>query len=79
MDFGSYTTAQEAMWAGFIPFGLCSYWGLRLLFRGLRGEIADSLGAAVAPRTVFMVGGILLQLPLAGYTLFVWRQGLFGS
>lgn len=75
----TYTTARGAMWEGFLVFGLCSLWGLRLLFRGLRGDIFDSFGTAVASRGWFIVGGVLLQLPLAGFTLFAWKQGLFGS
>jgi hypothetical protein len=71
--------AEDTMWAGFIPFGLCSFWGLRLLTRGFRGDILDSSGMAVAPRGLFIAGGLLLQLPLIGYAVFVWKQGLFGS
>ena len=73
------STAQEAMWGGFIPFGLCSFWGLRLLVRGLRGDVLDSSGTALASRGWFLVGGICLQLPLIGFTLFAWKQGLFSS
>jgi hypothetical protein len=72
-------SAQETMWAGFIPFGLCSFWGLKFLIRGFRGDVLDSSGMAVARRGLFITGGILLQLPLVGYTLFVWKRGLFGS
>ncbi|MBN9692562.1 MAG: hypothetical protein J0M24_20125 [Verrucomicrobia bacterium] len=75
----NYSTAQEAMWSGFFVFGLCSLWGLRLLFRGLRGDVFDSMGIAVASRGWFIVGGMCLQLPLAGFTLFAWKQGLFGA
>jgi hypothetical protein len=79
MNYATNSTAEEAMWGGFIPFGLCSFWGLRLLLRGLRGDILDSSGTAVATRSWFIIGGFLLQLPLGGYTYFVWKQGLFGS
>jgi hypothetical protein len=79
MNVFTNSSAQDTMWAGFIPFGLCSFWGLRLLMRGFRGDILDSSGMAVAPRGLFIAGGILLQLPLIGFTLFVWKQGLFGS
>ncbi len=67
------------MGGGFIAFGLCSFWGLWLLLRGVRGDNFDSLVHVVAPRMVFIVGGILLQLPLVGFTVFAWRQGFFGS
>src|ERR1700690_2951639 len=79
MNYASNSTAQEAMWGGFIPFGLCSFWGLNLLLRGLRQDILDASGHEVAPRSLFIGGGILLQLPLIGFTLFAWKQGLFGS
>jgi hypothetical protein len=73
------STAQEAMWGGFIAFCLCSFWGLRLLLRGLRGDVLDASGSAVASRGWFIGGGIFLQLPLISFTLFAWKQGLFGS
>jgi hypothetical protein len=79
MNYTTNSTAQGAMWSAFIPFGLCSIWGLRLLWRGLRGDILDSSGMDVAPQSLFIFGGILLQLPLAGFALLAWKQGLFGS
>jgi hypothetical protein len=79
MHDSSLNRAQVTMWIGFIPFGLCSFWGLRMLARGLRGGILDSSGMAVAPRGWFIAGGILLQLPLVGYAWFAWKQGLFGA
>jgi hypothetical protein len=79
MDYATNSTAQEAMWGGFIPFGLCTLCGLRLVLRGLRGDILDSSGTFAAPRIWFIIGGSLLQAPLIGYTWFVWKQGLFGS
>jgi hypothetical protein len=79
MNVFTQSSARETMWAGYIPFGLCSFLGLRLLVRGLRGDVLDSSGMAVASRGLFITGGILLQLPLVGYTFFVWKQGLFGS
>ena len=79
MDYATNSTAQEAMWGGFIPFCLCSLWGLRLLWRGWRGDILDSSGMARASRSWFVIGGLLLQAPLVGYTVFAWKQGLFRS
>jgi len=78
MDYAINSKAHEALWVGFIPFGFCSYWGLRLFMRALRGDILDSSGMATASRSWFIIGGLLLQLPLAGYAYFVWKQGLFG-
>ncbi len=71
------TTAEDAIWGGFIVFGACSLWGLRLLFRGIRGDINDAPGNPVA-RSWLILGGIVLQLPLVGFALFAWRQGFFG-
>lgn len=65
--------------AGFLVFGLCSVWGLRLLFRGARGDILDSTGMETASRSGFIVGGILLQVPLIAFALFAWKQGFLGS
>jgi hypothetical protein len=78
MRFFPNTSASEAMWGGFIVFGLCSLWGLRLVFRGLRGDTTDFLGHEVAPRSLFVGGGIFLQLPLIVFALFAWKQGYFG-
>lgn len=64
---------------GFIPFGLCSVWGLRLLLRGMRGDIRDSSGMETASRGWFIAGGILLQFPLLAFTGFAWKHGFFGS
>lgn len=67
------------IWFGFIPFGLCSFLGMLVLLRGLRGDVLDSSGMQIAPRTWFILGGVLLQLPLVGFTTYLWKQGLFGS
>jgi len=56
MDIISPSTAQEGVWMGFIPFGLCSIWGLNILRRGLSGEIQDATGHNVASRTWFIRG-----------------------
>ncbi len=74
-----FTQDSGILWAGFVPFCFCSIYGLRWLIRGLRGDIFDSSGGAMASRGWFVAGGLLAQLPLAAYTYFVWRQGLFSS
>ena len=71
--------AQYTISAGFIAFGLCSFWGLRLLLRGFRGDVLDSSGMETASRGWFIAAGTLLQLPLVGFTVIAWRQGFFGS
>ena len=70
---------DRAIGGGFIAFGLCGAFGLRILYRGIRNDVLDSSGTPLAGRSWFVVGGILLMLPLIGYTFFVWRQGYFGS
>ena len=77
--YTSSTTASEAIWGGFLVFGVCSFFGLRLLLRGLRNDTLDASGHAVASRGWFIGGGILLQLPLIAFAAFAWRQGFFGS
>ena len=79
MEYTSNSTAQEAMWGGFIPFAFCSIWGLRLLWRGLREDILDPSGMPLASRSWFIIGGILLQIPLGAFTFYVWKKGLFAS
>ena len=71
--------AIVSIYAGFIAFGLCSVLGFRLLLRGVRGDILDLTGMETASRSWFIAGGILLQFPLIAFTLFAWKQGLFGS
>src|SRR5262249_10322705 len=73
------STPSEAIWGGFMAFGICSFFGLRLLLRGLRGDTLDSSGHTVASRGWFILGGMLLQLPLVGFTLLAWKQGFFNS
>jgi hypothetical protein len=65
--------------AGFIAFGLCAVFGLRLLYRGLRDDIYDASGMRLAGRGWFIAGGILCMLPLVAFFLFIWRQGYFGA
>lgn len=62
-----------------MAFGLCSFFGLRLLLRGLRDETLDSSGHTVASRGWFILAGVVFQLPLVGFTVFAWKQGFFGS
>jgi hypothetical protein len=64
---------------GFIVFGICAAIGLRLLYRGVSNDICDISGTPIAGRIWFILGGIFSMLPLVAYSLFVWRQGYFGS
>jgi hypothetical protein len=38
------------IWAGFLAFGICAAFGLRLLFRGTRGDVNDASGTPIAGR-----------------------------
>ncbi len=67
------------IWGGIIVFGLCAALGLRFLYRGIRGDNLDSSGTPVAGRGWFIVGGIVMVLPLVGYLQFIWRQGYFAN
>ena len=75
----THITARQAMWAGYIPIGLCAFWGIRLLARGIRGDVCDSSNTPIASRSSFITVGIFLLLLFIGYTLFVWKHGLFGT
>ncbi len=65
------------IWAGFLALGICAAYGLRLIYRGIRGDISDASGTPVAGRSWFIGGGILCLLPLCAFCLFVWKQGYF--
>jgi hypothetical protein len=73
------SSASEAIGGGFLAFGICSFFGLRLLLRGLRDETLDSSGHTIASRGWFIIGGLLMQVPLIWFALFAWKQGYFGS
>ena len=75
----SYSTASEAIGGGFLAFGICSLFGFRWLLRGIRDDTLDASGHPTASRGWFIVGGLLLQVPLLAFTLFAWKQGYFGS
>jgi hypothetical protein len=62
---------------GFLVFGICAAFGLRLLYRGIRGDVYDSSGTPIAARSWFIAGGIFCLLPLVAYSFFVWKQGYF--
>ena len=77
--YAQNSTPEEAIWGGLIAFGLVSAWGFKWIYRGLRGDILDALGHEVAPRSLFIGGGALLQLPLIVFLYFIWKQGFFGA
>ena len=65
------------IWAGFLAFGICAAFGLRLLYRGIRGDVNDASGTPIAGRGWFIGGGVGCLLPLILYLIFVWKQGYF--
>ncbi len=67
------------VWGGFLAFGLCAVFGLRLLYRGITGDVRDASGTPIAGRGWFIGGGIFCLLPLVAYSVFVWKQGYFRS
>lgn len=73
-----YSSPGQLIFGGFLVFGLCAAFGLRLLFRGIRNDILDSSGAPVAGRSWFIVGGVLCLVPLIAFSVFAWRQGYIG-
>jgi hypothetical protein len=58
--YASNSTVSEAIGGGFLAFGICSFFGLRWLLRGLRNDTLDSSGQTIASRGWFIIGGILL-------------------
>lgn len=77
MWLDSLSSAEEAVWSGFIAFGCCSFCGARILFKGIRGDILDGAGLELAARPWFYIAGILLQIPLLIFAIFQWRHGFF--
>jgi len=65
------------LWAGLLAFGICAVFGLRLLYRGIRGDVCDASATPMAGRGWFFGGGIVCLFPLVGYLLFLWKQGYF--
>jgi len=65
------------IWAGFLAFGICAAFGIRLLFRGIRDEVYDTSGTPLAGRGWFITGGIVCLLAFVVYSVFVWKQGYF--
>jgi hypothetical protein len=66
------------IWAGFLAFAICAAFGLRLMYRGIRGDVCDSSGTPLAGRSGFIGGGILCLVPLVAYSVLLWKQGYFG-
>jgi len=76
---GNNSLLNYRIWAGFLAFGICAAFGLRLLYRGIRSDVNDTSGTPIAGRGWFIGGGIFCLLPLVAYFVFVWKQGYFDS
>jgi hypothetical protein len=46
---------------------VCSVCGLMLLFKGMRGDILVKCGIAKAPRWMYLIAGVALQMPVFVY------------
>jgi hypothetical protein len=75
----TYGTAHEAAGSGVLVFGIAAFYGVRLLIRGIRDDIYDDSGTKVGGRGWFIVGGLVMILPLIAFSFFAWRQGYFRS
>ena len=73
-----YFSPGQLIFGGFLVFGLCATFGLRLLRRGIRDDVLDASGTPVAGRRWYIIGGVLCLVPLAAFSVFAWRQGYFG-
>jgi hypothetical protein len=76
---GNNPLLHYRIWGGFLVFSICAAFGLRLLYRGIRGDVYDASGTPIASRGWFIGGGVFCLLPLAAYFVFVWKQGYFHS
>ncbi|HOW68389.1 MAG TPA: hypothetical protein P5186_07145 [Candidatus Paceibacterota bacterium] len=65
------------IWSGVLVFGIGAAIGLRLIYRGIRGDVCDKSGTPMAGPSWFIGGGILCLMPLVAYLVFVWKQGYF--
>lgn len=76
MNF-SVSTAEHAMVRGFVVFGIVAVCGARVLYRGIRQDIADNTGIPNGSRWWWIIAGAVLQVPLIGYAVFAYKQGFF--
>jgi hypothetical protein len=74
----TYFSPGQLIFGGFLVFGLCAAFGLRLLYRSIRDDVLDSSGTPIAGRSWFIIGGIWCLVPLVAFSPFAWRQGYFG-
>jgi len=65
--------------SGLMVFGILAIYGLRLLYKGVRNDVYDWVGETRAPRWSYIAFGVLCQVQLIGFIVFLWRQGYFGE
>ncbi len=76
---GSNPLLHFRIWGGFFVLAICAAYGLRLVFRGIRGDVCDTSGTPIAGRGWFIAAGVVCFFPLVAYFVFVWKQGYFTS
>ena len=70
----AFDRVGDAMWA----FTLVSMGGLWLIFNGIRGRGWIFAPGLDAPRWFLIVCGVAMQLPLVGFIVFCYVNGVFG-
>jgi hypothetical protein len=63
--------------SGIGVLAMLSFWGVSLVYKGIRGDIYDSFGEENAPRWAYIAFGLLCQAPLIAYLVFLRRSGWF--
>ena len=62
---------------GLLVFGALAIWGIWIIFRGLRGDIGEWTISHSGTRWIYITFGVLIQIPLLLYLIFLWRMGHF--
>lgn len=65
-------TMTKSIGGGFIVFGFVAFYGLALFLKGVSGDTLDWLGHSVAPRWLYILSGIVLQIPLIAFAVFIY-------
>jgi hypothetical protein len=76
MEYINFPT-RVWIYYGFIVFGCCSAYGIKLIYLGITNQIIDESGMDKAPRWMFLAGGFLIQIPLVAYIVYLFHQGYF--
>jgi hypothetical protein len=71
-----YLALGNRIGGAFAGLGMLSFYGLKLLYKGVNDDIYDWIGEKNAPRWFYIAAGIFFQLPLIAFILFLSHQGL---